>query len=123
MPRDQHYWVYILASWPRVLYIGVTSDIEGRLYEHRTEDLRSFTSRYRVHRLVYVEEYTWVDDAIAREKQLKAWRRSKKVALIESENPEWSDLSTEWCRVSCVFRCDVAGAEIEMSRHARNDKL
>jgi putative endonuclease len=96
MPREHHYWVYIMASWSRVLYIGVTSDIEGRLYEHRTEDPRSFTSRYRVHRLVYIEEYTWVDDAIAREKQLKTWRRSKKVALIESENPEWIDLSKEW---------------------------
>ncbi len=96
MPREHRYRVYILARWSRVLYIGVTSDIEGRLYEHRTEDPRSFTSRYRVHRLVYIEEYTWVGDAIDREKQLKRWRRDKKIALVESENPDWIDPSREW---------------------------
>ncbi len=96
MPREHRYWVYILARWSRVLYIGVTSDIEGRLYEHRIEDPRLFTSRYRVHRLVYIEEYTRVDDAIDREKQLKRWRRDKKIALVESENPDWIDPSREW---------------------------
>ncbi len=96
MPREHHYWVYILASWTRVLYTGVTSDIEGRLYEHRSEDHRSSTSRYRAHRLVHIEEFEWIDDAIAREKQLKGWRRSRKIALIESENPDWRDLSKDW---------------------------
>lgn len=95
MPREHHSWVYILASWTKVLYIGVTSDIEGRLHEHRTVNDRAFTSRYRVHRLVYIEEYSWIDDAIAREKQLKGWKRSRKIELIESENPEWFDLSRD----------------------------
>lgn len=79
-----------------MLYIGVTSDIEGRLYEHRTANDRSFTSRYRVHRLVYIEEYGWIDDAIGREKELKGWRRSRKIELIEAENPDWLDLSKDW---------------------------
>jgi len=96
MPRDHTYYVYILASWTRVLYTGVTSDIEGRLYEHRTANEKSFTGRYRVHRLVYIATYGWIDDAIAREKQLKGWRRSRRIALIVAQNPNWNDLSTGW---------------------------
>ena len=87
------YYVYILASLTRVLYIGITGNFEQRLNEHRAHKYpRSFTSQYNVTRLVYFEEYTRVDDAITREKQLKGWRRSKKVRLIESLNPAWEDL-------------------------------
>ncbi len=90
------YYIYILASLRRVVYIGITSKFEQRLAEHRSHKYpQSFTSRYNVARLVYFEEYTRVEDAIAREKQLKGWRRSKKVALIESMNPSWVDLSYE----------------------------
>jgi len=86
--------VYILASRTRVIYIGVTGNLEQRLNQHRYHsDPKSFTASYRCDRLVYVEEYTEVDQAIAREKQLKSWRRSKKVALIETMNPEWADLA------------------------------
>jgi len=89
------YYVYILASRARVLYIGITSEFEKRLAEHKSHTYpRSFTSQYNVTKLVYSEEYTRVVDAIAREKQLKGWRRSKKVALIERTNPEWIDLSS-----------------------------
>jgi len=88
------YYVYILTSINRVLYIGITSEFEKRLWEHRTKKYpHSFTAKYNVTRLIYFEEYTRVQDAIAREKQLKAWRRSKKVALIARWNPEWKDLS------------------------------
>lgn len=88
------YYVYILASIQRVLYIGITSVFEKRLIEHRIKAYpRSFTAQYNVTRLVYYEEFTRVDDAIAREKQLKGWRRSKKVALIERQNPDWNDLA------------------------------
>ena len=88
------YYVYILASASRVLYIGITSKFEQRLSEHRMHTyLNSFTARYNVTRLIYFEEYTRVEDAIAREKQLKGWRRSKKVRLIEQFNPEWADLA------------------------------
>ncbi len=87
------YYVYILASIARVLYIGVTGKFGQRLNEHRAHTYpQSFTSRYNVTRLVYFEEYTRVEDAITREKQLKGWRRSKKVRLIEAVNPEWRDV-------------------------------
>lgn len=89
------YYVYILASISRVLYIGITGNFERRLIEHRTKKYpKSFTAQYNVTKLVHFEEYTRVEDALVREKQLKGWRRSKKVALIEFANPEWMDLGT-----------------------------
>ncbi|HEV7766720.1 MAG TPA: GIY-YIG nuclease family protein [Thermoanaerobaculia bacterium] len=89
------YYVYILASIARVLYIGVTGNFELRLIEHRTKKYpKAFTSQYDVTKLVYFEEYMRVEEAIVREKQLKGWRRSKKVALIERGNPGWVDLGT-----------------------------
>jgi putative endonuclease len=89
------YHVYILASIQRVLYVGVTGEFERRVIEHKTHKYpQSFTAQYNVTRLVYFEEYTRVEDAIAREKQFKRWRRSKKVALIERANPDWTDLSS-----------------------------
>src|SRR6266550_7995078 len=87
------YYVYILASRNRVLYIGITRDLETRLGQHRSgAHPKSFVSQYRVTELVYWEDFTNVREAIAREKQLKGWRRAKKVRLIESMNPEWRDL-------------------------------
>jgi len=90
------YYVYILASRYRVLYVGITRDLGKRLLEHRSGLYpRSFVTQYRVTRLVYCEEFTDVRQAIAREKQLKGWRRSRKVRLIESLNPEWQDLAPQ----------------------------
>ena len=86
------YYVYIVASISRVLYIGVTNDLIRRLYEHKQGAIAGFTKRYQVDRLVYFEETTDVLAAIEREKQLKSWRREKKVALIEVANPQWKDL-------------------------------
>ena len=93
---QRQYFVYIMASVRRTLYIGVTSNLERRVYEHKQGLAKGFTSRYHVGRLVHVEDFANVDDAIAREKQLKRWSRSKKVALIERENAEWRDLSVGW---------------------------
>ena len=89
-----NYYVYILASATNyTVYIGVTSDLIRRVYEHREHlDPDSFTSKYGVHKLVYFEQTNDVKSALEREKQLKGWRRSKKNALIESMNPEWKDL-------------------------------
>ena len=88
------YYVYILASVNKVLYIGITRDLGKRLIEHLSGlHPHSFVTQYKVTRLVYCEEFTDVRQAIAREKQLKGWRRSKKVRLIESLNPEWHDLA------------------------------
>jgi putative endonuclease len=87
------YYVYIMASRSRVLYTGMTSDLQRRVYQHKQRLLPGFTSRYNVTRLVYFEETMDVREAIAREKQIKGWLRQKKVALIEDINPMWNDLS------------------------------
>jgi putative endonuclease len=92
----KEYYVYILANRARVLYTGVTNNLERRLYEHRHKLVRGFTSRYNIGRLVYAESTNDVIAALEREKQIKGWLRQKKIALIESLNPEWRDLSEEW---------------------------
>jgi putative endonuclease len=87
------YYVYILASKARgTLYVGVTSDLERRGFEHKSAERASFTQEYAVHRLVYYEMTSNIDAAIAREKQLKHWHRQWKINLIESMNPTWQDL-------------------------------
>ena len=75
------------------MYIGVTNDLRRRLCEHQNGQMEGFTKRYHVQKLVYVEEYTDIDGALLREKQLKNWRRSKKNWLVETQNPNWNDLS------------------------------
>ncbi len=92
----REYFVYILASKSGVLYIGVTNDVARRMFEHRHKLVLGFTGKYNVSRLVYFESFGDVRDAIAREKQLKGWRREKKVALIEKANPIWRNLSEAW---------------------------
>ena len=85
--------VYILASQEYgTLYIGVTSDLIARVYQHRTGQVKCFTTKYRVYRLVRFEQFETMHDAISREKQLKRWHRQWKINLIESENPQWIDL-------------------------------
>ncbi len=92
----RRYHVYIMASQSRTIYVGVTNDLARRMFEHRAKMAPGFTSKYNVTRLVYAEEFDDVRDAIAREKQLKGWRRERKTALIESVNPEWDDLAETW---------------------------
>ena len=95
--RDYNYYIYILTNENNsVMYIGVTNDLERRLYEHRHNLADGFTKKYNVHKLVYYEHTNDVYSAITREKQLKGWRRSKKNALVETMNPEWNDLSELW---------------------------
>src|ERR1700761_7119822 len=96
MMREYTFYVYILASKSRTLYIGFTSDLEGRVWQHKNEVYAGFSQKYQCHRLVYFERYVTATVAIAREKQLKRWSRIKKIALIEQENPTWQDLSAEW---------------------------
>ena len=90
------YYVYIMASRGRTLYIGVTSDLTRRVYEHKQKVTGGFTEKYNINKLVLYETTIDIEAAIAREKQLKAWRRSKKVTLVESVNPEWKDLALLW---------------------------
>jgi putative endonuclease len=86
-------YVYILASINRVLYTGVTARLAHRVIQHRQKMVEGFTSRYNVLRLVYWQRYDDIRGAIAREKQIKGWTRAKKIALIESRNPEWKDMA------------------------------
>ena len=79
-----------------MIYIGVTNDSERRIYEHKKEMKEGFTKKYNLHELVYYDETDDIGRAIEREKQLKGWTRLKKVALIESINPKWKDLSKDW---------------------------
>jgi putative endonuclease len=93
---DHKYWVYIVSSRSGTLYIGVTNSIERRMREHKSGEFEGFASEYDCNRLVYGESYDDVYKAIGREKQLKGWRRSKKIALIEAMNPRWEDLAEKW---------------------------
>jgi len=85
-------WVYIMSSHSRCLYIGVTSDLPGRVWEHKNGLFEGFTKKYKINQPVYHELFHDIESAIAREKQLKGWSRAKKIALIEKTNPGWEDL-------------------------------
>ena len=85
-----------MASASRVIYVGVTSDLLRRVLEHKQKQTPGFTGKYNVTRLVYFEEGGDIELAIAREKEIKSWRRSKKIALIQSINPTWDDLAEDW---------------------------
>ena len=93
------YCVYILSNWNnQVIYIGVTNNLERRLYEHKNKLIDGFTKKYNIDKLVYFEETADVKSAIEREKQLKGWIRERKNSLINSVNPDWKDLSISWYR-------------------------
>ena len=92
-----HYYVYILASKKGgVLYIAFTNDLSRRIKEHKSNTIKSFTSKYQVKRLVYYEQFEDSNSAFKRERQLKKWKRNWKIELFEFQNPEWNDLSNEW---------------------------
>ena len=91
--KEHRYWVYIVSSNSGTLYIGVTDSLTRRMLEHKGGEIEGFASKYDCHRLVYYEEFDNILKAISREKQLKGWRRSKKIALIERINPRWEDFA------------------------------
>jgi putative endonuclease len=92
----RQYFVYIMTNSYRTLYIGITNNLERRVFEHKNQLREGFTLKYKITKLDYVEETSDVTAAIVREKQLKGWLRQKKIALIESVNPDWQDLSAAW---------------------------
>jgi putative endonuclease len=94
--RERVYFAYIVASRSRTLYVGVTGDLTKRVFEHKKKLHEGFSATYNCNRLVWFERFSEVDFAIEREKQLKRWRREKKIALIEANNPTWVDLSEGW---------------------------
>ncbi len=101
--REHRYWVYIVASLSGTLYTGVTGDLLVRIMQHKAGEIEGFTRQYKCNRLVYYESHENVRVAIAREKQIKRWRRSKKIFLIEKINPRWADLAEHWGR-EMLFR-------------------
>jgi putative endonuclease len=92
----RQYYVYIMTNRSGTLYTGVTNDLERRMYEHKQKIVEGFTKKYDIDMLVYYEVTSDIGEALTREKQIKAWRRSKRIALIESVNPHWRDLSDGW---------------------------
>jgi putative endonuclease len=90
------YCTYIMASRSHTLYIGVTGNLLRRVFQHKWKEHEGFTARYNCDRLVWFERRQYAQEAIAREKELKGWRRAKKIALIEASNPSWQDLSRDW---------------------------
>jgi putative endonuclease len=92
MLKDYTFFVYIVASKSRTLYIGVTNNLLFRVLQHRSGEIAGFTQKYKINRLVHFERFSHIDVAIAREKELKGWLRSRKVALIEELNPTWEDI-------------------------------
>ena len=96
MPRERRYFVYILASKSRRIYTGVTNNLLRRILQHKRGEIEGFTQRYKINRLVYYEQFQYVENAIHREKVIKGWLREKKIALIERDNPTWDDLAEDW---------------------------
>jgi putative endonuclease len=105
MAYPEQAYVYILASTFQRLYIGITTDLETRVLQHKNHKRPdSFTARYNINKLVYFERFSFITSAIAREKQLKRWSRIKKIRLIVAQNPTWQDLSEEWGKPIPPFR-------------------
>ena len=90
---NYRFWVYILSSRTGTLYVGITGYLNRRVLQHKIDTIEGFTEKYKVRRLVYYETFDHVANALSREKQLKRWRREKKIALIETTNPRWKDLA------------------------------
>ena len=119
--RDGFYykfWVYILSSRTGTLYVGITGFFDRRIHQHKYDTIEGFTRKYRIHRLVYYESYQNVQVAISREKQIKRWRRDKKIFLIEKLNPRWQDLAENWNR-EMRFRGQSLGKIPEPQGRAR----
>ena len=104
MPREYHFWIYILASRSRNLYVGITNDIYARVSKHREAQPGTHTANYNIHRLVYFEYFRYVRNAIARETELKSWTRADKIALIQQVNPTWEDLLPPTLAVAKSFQ-------------------
>jgi len=108
--REYHFYVYIMASSSGTLYAGVTNNVRERVQQHKSGTGSEFTRKYKVDQLFYYESFQYVGNAIAREKQVKGWRRSKKIALTQSMNPSWRDLSRDFGKeFQPEHRCDNRG--------------
>ncbi len=123
--REHRYSVYIMASRSHNFYVGVTNNIARRVREHKDHIFEGFTARYNIDRLVWYQVFGDIHAAIAREKQLKRWRREKKIQLIEARNPTWQDLSAEWgkpIRWEEIDRRSLDSGGQNRAASARDDK-
>ena len=100
-----------MASKNRVLYVGVTGFLMARVLQHKSRECEGFTQRYHVKRLVYYEVFQYVNNAIARETEIKKWPREKKVALVEANNPTWEDLAADWGKPALMRKADSSPAK------------
>ena len=110
MPEEKLYYVYILASKSRSIYVGMTGFLMARVLRHRDGEGGAFTRKYKIHRLVYYEVFRSIAAAIARETEIKKWRREKKIALIVQKNPTWENLAAEWGRPAVMIVENEAGS-------------
>ena len=108
--QERRYYVYIMASKGRVLYVGMTGFLMPRVLQHKSAEHEGFTRTYHVNRLVYHEVFQYVNNAIARETEIKKWRREK-MALIEANNPTWEDLAADWGKSALMTTADSSPAE------------
>ena len=111
MREEKRYYVYIMASRSLTLYTGVTGDVYHRALQHKAGEIDGFTRKYHINRLVYYETFKYVNNALAREKQIKAWTRAKRLALIKTMNPAWQDLDEGWGELT----------KLQIPRFARDD--
>ena len=119
--KDHQYFVYIVCSRSGTLYIGMTNSIYRRALQHKRGEIEGFSSKYHCDRLVYYESFDDVHKAIGREKQLKGWRREKKIALIEARNPHWQDLAEKWERRCCLQASQLISCHPERSWRSRSE--
>jgi putative endonuclease len=119
MANQRTYYVCIMASKSRTIYVGVTGFLMPRVLRHRAGQGGTFTRKYQVHRLVYFQSFHNIGDAIARETEIKNWRREKKIALIEERNPTWEDLAEGWGQPA-VMRVE---RQADSLRHAAQGRL
>jgi putative endonuclease len=106
------YFVYFMSNESRMLYVGVTNDLHKRVFQHESKLIPGFTQKYNLYKLVYFEMFGDIRSAIAREKQIKGWLRSKKVALIISKNPQWKDLAEIWFKNPSKTRVPSCGTVV-----------
>jgi putative endonuclease len=119
MQERHSYATYIMASRSRNLYIGVTGNLKKRILEHKCHIDSGFTDKYNCTRLVWFENFQYIDNAIATEKKLKGWLRARKIALIEQTNSAWEDLSTDWFTSE---QLEKFGTEKQILRYTQDDK-
>ena len=117
---ERSYFVYILSNESKMLYVGVTNDLHKRVFQHKSKLIPGFTQKYNLYRLVYFEMFGDIRAAIAREKQIKGWLRSKKVALIIAKNPQWKDLAEMWFKNPSKTRTPSPATVVNPNSHLTN---